>query len=65
MTVTVTGVPLGMHTAWLSCSRTGAPSERTRVAPLVHCATTQGTGDPDTLNGHPLTVWGAGAVVMG
>src|SRR3954471_19141601 len=63
--VMVTGVPFGTQTAWLSWSRTGAPRERTRVAPLAHCATTQGTGAPETVKGQPVTMWGALIVVNG
>ena len=36
------GVPVGRQVAWLSISRTGAPSETTRVAKLRNCAVTQG-----------------------
>jgi hypothetical protein len=63
--VMVTGVPFGAQTAWLSWSRTGAPRERTRVAPLTHCATTHGAGAPETVKGHPVTVCGALIVVNG
>jgi hypothetical protein len=50
---------LGAQTAWLSCNSTGAPIELTRLAPVVHWATTQGTGEPETLNGQAVTVCGA------
>src|SRR5690606_15229233 len=51
------GVPFGAHTPWLSNSTTGCPLERTRVAATTHCPVTQGTGDPDTLKGHPATAY--------
>jgi len=48
------GVPVGTQVAWLSISKTGAPSEVTRVAKLMNCAVTQGPparGD----KAHPAT----------
>jgi hypothetical protein len=51
-----TGVPFGAQTAWLSWSSTGMPIERTRTAPVTHCAVTHGTGDPETLKGQPAIV---------
>ncbi|ANH80392.1 hypothetical protein A8C56_04805 [Niabella ginsenosidivorans] len=51
----IKGVPFGTDIAWLSINNTGMPLQRIRVAPVVHCAVTQGTGEPDTLNGQPVT----------
>jgi hypothetical protein len=48
------GVPLGMHTAWLSNNNTGIPVEKIRVAPIVHWAVTHGTGAPATLKRQPI-----------
>jgi hypothetical protein len=62
---TLTGVPFGAQTAWLSWSSTGEPCERTRVAPRTQDAVTQGTGDPLTLKGQPVTLWGPAIVAIG
>src|SRR5262249_1276489 len=51
----VSGVPVGTQTDWLSCSSTGAPSARTRVAPLVHCAVAHG-GVSGSGSAQPLPV---------
>jgi len=51
----INGVPLGTQIAWLSNNKTGMPFEVTRVAAVVHCPVTQGTGAPETLNGQPAT----------
>jgi hypothetical protein len=51
-----TGVAFGRQLAWLSISNTGMPSAKTRVAPVVQIAVTQGTGEPDTLKGQPVIV---------
>lgn len=59
------GVPLGTHVAWLSKSTTGKLSDLTLTATVVHCAVTHGTGEPDTLNGHPVILYGAAMVTIG
>src|SRR5262249_27136282 len=40
--MTLSGVLVGVHSDWLSCSSTGAPSAFMRVAPLIHCAVAHG-----------------------
>ena len=47
------GVPFGVHTAWLSIKTNGWPFDWTRSAATTHCPVTQGTGLPETLNGQP------------
>ena len=59
------GVPFGMHVAWLSISKTGIPFDITRVAALIHWAVTQGIGAPETLKGHPAITYGAGCITIG
>lgn len=59
------GVPLGTQIAWLSSNNTGIPLDVTRVAAVTQLAVTQGDGEPETLNGQPVTVKGAGMVTMG
>jgi len=61
----MSGVPLGTQIAWLSSSKTGIPLEVTLAAAVTHWAVIQGTGEPDTLKGHPATTNGAGKVTMG
>ena len=39
--------------------------QRTRVAPTVHCAVTQGTGPPGVVKGQPATAYGPDSVVAG
>jgi hypothetical protein len=58
------GVPVGTQVAWLSISKTGAPSEVTRVAKLINCAVTQG---PPATGGrvHPATAYGLSFVTIG
>jgi len=51
----INGVPLGTQVAWLSSNKTGMPFDVTRVAAVVHCPVTQGTGEPETLKGQPAT----------
>jgi hypothetical protein len=60
----LTPVPFGTQIAWLSWSRSGIPLDRTRVAAVTHCAVTQGTGDPLTLNMHPAMVHGFGCCTV-
>jgi hypothetical protein len=57
--VIVSGVPFGAQTAWLSNSRTGWPLLVTRVAPVIHCAVTQGVVTPPGAKGHAATAYGA------
>jgi hypothetical protein len=61
----ITGVPFGAQTAWLSNNKTGIPLEITLVAALTHWAVIHGLGAPETLNGHPATINGAGNVTIG
>jgi hypothetical protein len=61
----ISGVPFGAQTAWLSISTTGWPFDITRVAATTHVAVTQGTGPPETLNGHPATTHGAVITTLG
>ena len=51
--------------AWLSINTSGWPLEVTRVAATTHCAVTQGTGEPLTLNGQPAMVYGALITTVG
>jgi len=62
----ISGVPLGEQTDVLACSTTGDPADVTRVAPVDHCAVTQG-GEPDVMAGQvqPATLYGAAMVTMG
>jgi hypothetical protein len=53
--LTINGVPLGTQVAWLSSNSTGMAFDVTRVADVVHCPVTQGTGEPETLKGQPAT----------
>jgi len=64
VTVGMRGVPVGAQIAWLSISSTGIPFDKTRVAPLTHCAVTQG---PPAGGGNvqPAMTYGAGSVTMG
>ena len=50
--------------AWLSCSSTGTPRARTRVAAVIHWALTQGPLAPGG-RAQPATVYGFGWVVIG
>jgi len=50
-----------MRSSW---SKSGKPLERTRVAAVNHCAMTQGTGPPLTLNGQPVTIHGFGCCTV-
>jgi hypothetical protein len=63
---TMSGVPVGAQTAWLSNSRSGCPSAVTRVAAVTHCAVTHG---PLPLGGggiaQPATTYGAVAATTG
>ena len=61
----MSGVPFGAQIAWLSNNNTGIPPTKTRVAAVTHWPVTHGTGDPETLNGHPATAYGAGIVATG
>ena len=62
----IRGVPFGVHIAWLSINKTGIPFDITRVAPLTHCAVTQGMGLPaGVVNGQPATVCGEGCITIG
>jgi len=60
-------VPFGVQTDVLSRRTTGDPIDVTRVAPVVHCAMTQGGQPPDVIAGnvHPATAYGTGTVTMG
>jgi hypothetical protein len=60
----VSGVPVGVHIDWLSCSSTGTPDERTRVAPVIHCAVAQG-GFGVPVSAQPATVYCAVCVTIG
>jgi hypothetical protein len=51
MTLTKSGVPVGMQVAMLSCSSTGCPIDVTRTAAVVHCAVAHG-GAPDDMAGN-------------
>jgi hypothetical protein len=59
------GVPFGAHTARLSRSTRGWPSDSTRVAPVTQVAVTHGDGAPLTLNAQPATAYGAVMVTAG
>src|SRR5205807_8520221 len=58
------GVPGATQTAWLSCSRTGAPPAVTRNAPVTQLAVTQG-GLGTLARAHPAMTQGAVCVTMG
>ena len=64
-TAIIRGVPLGAQIAWLSNNNTGIPFENTRVAPVIQVAVTHGTGEPETLNGHPAIMYGTDWVTTG
>jgi len=57
-------VPVGTHTAWLSCSSTGTPPARTRVDEVIHWAVTQGPAAGGT-NVHPAMVYVSVLVTIG
>src|SRR4029453_17590416 len=64
VTTTVSGVPVGVQTDWLSRSTTGTPPAVTRVAATTHCALTQGPPACGT-SGQPLTTYGGVMVTSG
>jgi hypothetical protein len=51
----LSGVPVGVQVARLSCRRTGSPPALTRVAAVVHCAEMHFGVDPGELQ--PETVY--------
>lgn len=62
----ISGVPLGVQTAILLCTKSGCPFDITRVVPVVHCAVTQ--GPLATVGGgsvQPATIYGAESVTVG
>jgi hypothetical protein len=38
----INGVPVGAQIAWLLCTTSGWPLDKTRVVPVSHCALTHG-----------------------
>jgi hypothetical protein len=59
------GVAFGTQIAWLSISTSGWPLDKTRKAATAHCAVTQGTGPPATLNGQAAITYGAVMMTVG
>jgi hypothetical protein len=53
--MTTSGVPFGVHIAWLSINNKGIPFDVTRVAPVTHCAVMHGIGPAAVENGQPVT----------
>jgi len=51
--VGIMGVPLGVHTDWLSIRTSGWPLDITLVAATVHCPVTHGIGLLPVTNGQP------------
>jgi len=66
MTLTKSGVPVGIQVATLSCSSTGCPIEVTRTAAVVHCAVAQGGCVPDVIAGNvqPAMEYGLAIVTI-
>ena len=56
VTTTLSPVPVGTQTAWLSCSKTGTPPERTRTAARHPLGRHAGPAPRREVNAQPATV---------
>lgn len=56
---------MGTHFAWLSSRTSALGPENTLWEALIHCPVIHGEGAPDTLNGHPVILWGTVTITVG